>query len=105
LTITGTPGNDVITMPVKKVLEIRPNGDLVPVLHVTVILNGASDGEFSVPAINKVRVNLLDGDDYFSPGNSKGRKFRVFADGGPGNDTIFGGSRKDRLDGGPGDDL
>jgi Ca2+-binding RTX toxin-like protein len=104
LTITGTTDNDVVTMPVSTILEIRPNGDLVPTLHIKVMMNGVLDGDFRVGLIKKVRVKLLDGNDYFSSGSSKGRKFKVFADGGAGNDTIFGGSRQDFLDGGLGDD-
>src|SRR5690242_19521192 len=91
LTITGTSGNDVIFRPVETVPEFEPNGDIINRLHVTVMLNGVSQGEFSVHKFSQVNVDLRSGDDKFSSGLSNGRKFKLFVIGGPGNDTINGG--------------
>src|SRR3954447_14561095 len=82
LTITATSGDDVITMPVETVPEFEPNGDIVRVLHTTVMLNGVSQGEFSTRNITRVVVDLRSGNDYFFPGVSRGRKFKVFVIGG-----------------------
>jgi len=104
LTITATSGNDVIFLPISSTVEFEPNGDIVHQKQITVMLNGQSEGDFTIAKFSQVTVDLRSGDDRFASGVSNGRRFRLTVIGGPGNDTIFGGVKSDKIDGGPGND-
>jgi hypothetical protein len=57
--------------------------------------------------VNRVtlRVNLGGGDDTFTAAPWDDVQPRIIADGGAGNDTIYGSTNPDDIDGGPGDDM
>jgi hypothetical protein len=57
--------------------------------------------------VNRVtlRVNLGGGDDTFTAAPWDDVQPRIIADGGAGNDTIYGSTNADDIDGGPGDDM
>ena len=52
-----------------------------------------------------LRVNLGGGDDTFTAAPWDDVQPRIIADGGAGNDTIYGSTNPDDIEGGPGDDM
>jgi fibronectin-binding autotransporter adhesin len=71
--------------------------------HITVRAGGHIIGQFDIGAVGTIHFNGLAGDDTFvvDPGITA----EVIADGGAGNDNLFGGSGNNILIGGPGNDL
>lgn len=99
LTINGTEDADVVDLTKTREVEVRNDGNVFFVNHLTVAVNGDFQGDFSFPLIKKVVVRLKGGGDRLIVGK-KLLKFDI--DGGEGDDTISGGLAGDIIRGGPG---
>ena len=89
LTVTGTPGNDVLTSTVVNTA-------------FKFTLNGVDSGRFAGSTVTKIIVNLLDGNDSYSSSTQLDIKQTI--NGGAGNDLLRAGKQADVMNGGDGDD-
>jgi hypothetical protein len=94
LSITGTSGNDTIS------LSVDPNTNLL-----TVMRNGVSSPGYAVAGITSINLLGQAGDDVITVGSGMPPNLGVSVQGGLGNDTIGGGPGNDTLSGGQGNDL
>ncbi len=88
-TITGTPGNDTMTLSLSK-------------HNFIVTRNGKTQTIAAMKDVKQINISLGDGNDTLTVGPGI---FGVFCESGLGNDTLTGGDGNDTLTGGGGKDL
>ena len=89
LTVTGTSGNDTISL--------NTSGS-----NIKVSQTGAADKSFSAASVQKILVNALAGNDKVTIASTIAKPATI--NGAAGNDTLTGGGGNDIVDGGDGND-